>query len=65
MAASNKPRLLSFSSPWLSNVLAASAPNVAIDNAIVVNLSTRMVKYEAGPYRGSIAPFQSKSLRTA
>jgi len=63
MADNNKPRVLSFSSPWLSNVLAASAPSIAIDNAIVVNLSTRMVKYEAGPYRGSIAPFQSKSLR--
>ena len=63
MADHNDFRILSFSSPWLSAVLAASALDVAIDNAIVVNLSTRPMKYEAGPYRGSIAPFQSKSLR--
>jgi hypothetical protein len=63
MADNTKPRILSFSSPWLSTVLVASAPNVAIDNAIVMNLSTRPANYEAGLYRGSIAPFHSKSLR--
>jgi hypothetical protein len=63
MADNNKSHVLSFSSPWLSTFLAASAPIVEIDDAIVVNLSTRKVKYEAGLYRASIAPFQSKSLR--
>jgi len=54
---------LSFSSRWLSTVLAEAAPETTIDDAIVVNLSTRPMTFEAGPYGGSIAPFQSKNLR--
>ena len=38
---------LSFSSQWLSTVLAASAADTTIDDAIVVNLATRPMMYEA------------------
>jgi hypothetical protein len=63
MLVSFEYRILSFSTPWLTAALAQSACNLAIDDAVVVNLSTAPLLYEAGSDRGSISAFQSRHLR--
>src|SRR5208282_4042744 len=59
----NQRRNLSFSNDWIESVLVTSAREMAVEDAIVVNLSTSPLQYSAGKNQGSILPWKSTMLR--
>lgn len=63
MPENNQSRRLSFSNAWIDSVFVAGARDLAVENAIVVNLSTTPLRYSAGENRGTILPFRSTMLR--
>jgi hypothetical protein len=63
MSESNQQRPLSFSIDWIEGVLASSAREMPVEDAIVVNLSTSALRYRVGGNHGTIHPWKSTILR--
>jgi hypothetical protein len=59
----NRRRSLSFSNVWIESVLVSAVREMAIEDAIVVNLSTATLHYSAGGNQGTILPWKSTLLR--
>jgi hypothetical protein len=63
MPESNQRRSLSFSNDWIESVLVSAVREMPVDDAIVVNLSTRALRYRAGGNQGTVLPWKSTMLR--
>ena len=63
MPESNQRRSLSFSNDWIESALVTAAHEMPVEDAIVVNLSTRALRYRAGGDHGTILPWKSAMLR--
>jgi hypothetical protein len=63
MSESNRRRSLSFSSDRIESVLVSDVREMAVEDAIVVNLSTTALEYRAGGDRGIILPWKSALMR--
>lgn len=59
----NRRRPLTFSNDWIESVVVSRAQQMPVEDAIVVNLSSAGLRYEAGGDRGTIAPWKSTVLR--
>jgi hypothetical protein len=59
----NQRRLLSFSNDWIESSLVAAIRDMAVEDAIVVNLSTSALSYRVGADHGTIPPWKSSTLR--
>jgi hypothetical protein len=63
MPESNQRRRLSFSNDWIESVLVSAVREMPVEDAIVVNLSTAGLPYQAGGNHGTIPPWKSTILR--
>jgi hypothetical protein len=63
MPENNQRRNLSFSNDWIECVLVTAAHAMAVEDAVVVNLSTAPLQYSAGENHGTILPWKSTTLR--
>lgn len=63
MAENNKRRALSFSNDWIESTLVSAVHEMSVEDAIVVNLSTKSLHYRATGNRGVILPWKSTILR--
>jgi hypothetical protein len=63
MAESDQRRPLAFSNDWIESVLASTAHEMPVENAIVVNLSATALRYRVGEEHGTILPWKSTILR--
>lgn len=63
MPDSNQRRPLSFSNDWIESSLVTAARDLPVEEAIVVNLSSVDLSYEAGGNQGTIPPWKSTLLR--
>lgn len=63
MPESNQRRSLSFSNDWIESVLVNAVHDMPVEDAIVVNLSTTALHYDAGGNHGTIPPWKSTILR--
>jgi len=63
MPESNERRPLSFSNAWIESLLVTDAPEMPVEDAIVVNLSTTPLYYKAGGDHGIILPWKSTMLQ--
>ena len=59
----NQSRPLSFSNDWIESLLVTAARDLPVDDAIVVNLSTTPLLFNAGAERGTVLPWKSAVLR--
>ncbi len=59
----NQRRSLSFSNVWIESALVSAVREMAVEDAIVVNLSTAALHYRAGGDHGTILPWKSTRLR--
>jgi hypothetical protein len=63
MPPSNQRRDLSFSNEWIESVLLTGVHDMAIEDAIVVNLAPTPLQYSAGRDQWTIQPWKSARLR--
>jgi hypothetical protein len=63
MPAENQRRALSFSNDWIESLLVTGLRDMPVQDAIVVNLSTTLLRYRAGTDDGTIPPWKSAMLR--
>ena len=63
MAQDNQRRALSFSNEWIESVVVTAVREMAVEDAIVVNLSGTPLHYTAGSNHGFIVPWKSTMLR--
>jgi len=63
MSEYNQRRSLSFSNDWIESVLVASAHDLLVEDAIVVNLSSSALGLRCGSDHGMIPPWKSATLR--
>ena len=63
MAQDNQRRALSFSNEWIESVVVTAVREMAVEDAIVVNLSATPLHYTAGSNHGIIVPWKSTMLR--
>ena len=63
MPESNQRRPLSFSNDWIESVLVSAVHELPVEDAIVVNLSTTALHYDAEGNHGTIPPWKSTILR--
>jgi hypothetical protein len=63
MAENNQRRALAFSNEWIESILVTGVREMAMEDAIVVNLSTTPLRYTAGGNQGVIVPWKSTALR--
>jgi len=63
MPGENQCRPLSFSDDWIESVLLTNFHDVPVEDAIVVNLSTTPLRYQAGGDEDTISPWKSTMLR--
>lgn len=63
MDQSAQHRSLSFANEWIEAVLATAVREMALEDAIVVNLSTTPAHYAVGSNAGVIPPWKSTVLR--
>lgn len=59
----NQRRPLSFSNDWIESALVTAVRDMALEDAVVVNLSTAALHYRAGGDHGIILPWKSAILR--
>jgi len=63
MPENNKLRPLSFSNAWIESTIVSAVHEMPVEDAVVVNLSTKALRYRAGENRGTIPPWKSTILR--
>jgi hypothetical protein len=63
MTEDNERRPLSFSNDWIESVLLTNFRDVPVEDAIVVNLSTTPLHYQAGGDEGTIHSWKAVMLR--
>jgi hypothetical protein len=63
MPENNQRRALSFSNEWIESTIASGVREMPVEDAIVVNLSTELLRYTAGNNQGIIRPWKSTMLR--
>jgi hypothetical protein len=63
MSEANQRRALSFSNDWIDSFLVTALRDMPVQDAIVVNLSTTLLRYRAGTEDGTILPWKSTVLR--
>lgn len=63
MPETNQRRNLSFSNEWIESVLVTGVRGLAVEDGIVVNLSTTPIEFSAGQNHGTIPPWKSTVLR--
>ena len=65
MLENNRRRALSFSNSneWIESTLVSAVHEMPVEDAIVVNLSTKALHYRAAGNRGTIPPWKSTILR--
>jgi hypothetical protein len=63
MPETNQRRVLSFSNPWIESVLVSAMHDMPLEDAILVNLSPRALRYRAGKDHATIPPWKSAVLK--
>ncbi|HXY13384.1 MAG TPA: hypothetical protein VEI26_02670 [Terriglobales bacterium] len=63
MPEPNQRRPLSFSNDWIESLLITNFRDMAVEDAIVVNLSTTALRYQAGGDEATIPAWKSTMLR--
>lgn len=56
-------RYLAFSNDWIESLVVSGAHKLTVDDAIIVNLSPRVLRYSVANDRGVIRPWKSAMLR--